>query len=72
VAALLFLGVLRGRSVAEDLAVPARVQAELVRKLASYDRNFLERVGGKVAIAIVVRPSEVDSARASSQIEGAF
>lgn len=60
------------RSWAEDLAVPPRVQAELVGKLAPYDRNFLERAGGRVTIAIVTKLSDVDSARAASQMQIAF
>jgi YfiR/HmsC-like len=59
-------------SWAEDLAVPAEVQAQLLGKLASYDRGFPERAAGKVIIAIVVKPSEVDSTRAASQINEAL
>lgn len=60
------------RSWGEDSEVPARVQAELIRKLGQYDRNFLERARKKVVIAIVARPSDVDSSRATSQMEAAF
>jgi YfiR/HmsC-like len=70
---LLLMGTLvPGRSWTEDLVVPARVQAELVGKLAAYDRNFMERAGGHVVIAIVAKPSEVDSARGASQIRAAL
>ncbi len=54
------------------MEVPARVQAELLGKLVPYDRNFLERAGGKVTIAIVTRPSDVDSSRAAAQLQVAF
>jgi hypothetical protein len=65
-------GLVPRRSWGEDLTVPARVQAELVGKLASYDRNFIDRAGPKVVIAILAKPSEVDSARAAVQMQGAL
>ena len=56
----------------EDLEVPARVQVDLVGKLASYDRTFAERAGARVVLAILVKPGDVGSARATSQLEGAL
>jgi hypothetical protein len=56
----------------EDLEVPARIQAELVGKLASYNRTFAERAGANAVLAIVVKPGDAGSARAISQIAGAF
>jgi YfiR/HmsC-like len=56
----------------ENLEVPARLQAGLIGKLALYDRNFLERAGSTVVIAIVVRPTDIESARAGAQIQGAL
>jgi YfiR/HmsC-like len=58
----------QGRAWAEDFAVPAGVQAQLIAKLVSYDRGFQDRAAGRVAIAIVVKSSEVDSSRAASKI----
>lgn len=57
---------------AEDLEVPARVQVDLVGKLASYDRSFAERAGARAVLAIVVKPGDVGSARATAQLEGAL
>jgi YfiR/HmsC-like len=57
---------------AEDLTVPAQIQAQLIAKVAPYDRNLVERAGERVVIAIVDRPSEVDSSRAASQMQGAL
>jgi YfiR/HmsC-like len=56
----------------EDLEVPARIQADLVGKLASYDRTFAERAGGKAVLAILVSPGDAGSARAISQLAGAL
>jgi YfiR/HmsC-like len=60
------------RSWGESLAVPAQVQAQLLGKLAPYDRNFVERAGQRVLVAIVTRPANLESARAGSQIQGAL
>jgi YfiR/HmsC-like len=57
---------------AEDLEVPARVQVNLVGKLASYDRTFAQRAGAKAILAIVTQPGDVGSARVSLQLEGAL
>lgn len=57
---------------AEDLIVPARVQAALVGKVASFDRNFSARVKERVTIAVVVKSSSSDSERAAAQMLGAF
>jgi YfiR/HmsC-like len=56
----------------EDLEVPARIQVDLVGKLASYDRTFAERAGGMAVLAIVVNPGDASSARAISQLAGAL
>lgn len=57
---------------AEDLLVPARVQAALAGKVVSFDRSFTTRVKQKVVIAVLSKPSEGDSERAASQMVGAF
>jgi hypothetical protein len=59
-------------SWSEKLEVPAQVQAQLIGKLAPYDRNFVERAGQKVVVAIVTRSANIDSARAGSQMQGAL
>jgi hypothetical protein len=57
---------------AEDLALPAEVEAQLIAKVANYDRTLVSRAGDKVVIAIVTRASDQDSARAASQLQAAF
>jgi YfiR/HmsC-like len=61
-----------GRARAEDLLVPARVQAALIGKVVSFDRNFAARVQNKVTIAVVSKSSSSDSERAAAQMLGAF
>jgi YfiR/HmsC-like len=61
-----------GSARAEDLIVPARVQAALVGKVTSFDRNFSARVKERVTIAVVVKASSSDSEHAAAQMLGAF
>ncbi len=48
-------------SLAESAAVPADLQAELLAKLAAYDRNFTARAGSVALVLIVVRPGNARS-----------
>jgi YfiR/HmsC-like len=57
---------------AEDLALPAEVEAQLIAKVATYDRTLVSRAGDKVVIAIVKHASDQDSARAASLLQAAF
>lgn len=52
---------------ADELTVPVRLQAELVVKVANYDRNLPERAAGLVTVLVVVRPSVPESEQASAQ-----
>jgi YfiR/HmsC-like len=60
------------QSGAEDLAMPAQVEASLAGNVAAYDRAFVERAGPKVVIAIVARASDSSSTRAAAQMQAAF
>ena len=42
---------------AEDLAMPAQLEASLSGNVAAYDRTLVERAGDKVVIVIVARSS---------------
>jgi hypothetical protein len=44
--------------LAEGEMVPIGLQAELLGKIAGYDRNFAARAPGRVAILLVANPSE--------------
>lgn len=59
-------------SSAEDLALPAEIEARLSARAASYERTLSSRAGKKVVIAIVMRASDQDSVRAASQLDTAF
>jgi YfiR/HmsC-like len=54
------------RASAEDVVVPVRMQAELLAKVAIYDRNFEARNGGRVKVLIVVNPGDHSSRLAGS------
>jgi hypothetical protein len=43
-----------GTSLGDEVAVPVALQAELVAKVASYDRNLAARAGDRVHVLIVV------------------
>jgi hypothetical protein len=43
-----------GTSLGDEVAVPVTLQAELVAKVASYDRNLAARAGDRVHVLIVV------------------
>lgn len=60
-----------GTAVAGE-AMPAAIEAELVARLASYDRNLKARAGTRVKILIVVKEGDAISERAAGQLAGAF
>src|SRR5438477_11708768 len=51
---------------AEDVAVPVSLQAELLAKVAEYDRSFPARAGERVHVLIVAKEANPDSARVVS------
>src|SRR5690242_13291786 len=59
-------------SRAEDLSVPVQLQATLLVKVASYDRNMAVRAPGKVNILIVQRANSNDSGLAATQLQKAL
>lgn len=59
-------------STAEDLALPAEVEARLSGSVAAYDRTLANRAGPKVVTAILTNPADSDSVRAGSQMQDAF
>jgi hypothetical protein len=69
VALLLFARVTSG---ADEVSVPIGLQAELVAKVAEYDRNFVPRAGDQAHILIVVKQSNADSVHVGAQLEAAF
>jgi hypothetical protein len=57
----------RGR--AEETTLPIALQVELLVKVASYDRNFVQRAGERARILILTKPGNVDSKRIAAQVE---
>lgn len=53
---------------AEDPRVPARVQAELLSKVAAYDGSFAARAGARATVLVVVAEHVPDSLRFGAQI----
>ncbi len=54
---------------AEELAVPAKLQAELLGKVAGYDKNLASRAGDKVHVLVVVKPGDESSVSTGAHIE---
>lgn len=59
-------------AAAEDVPVPISLQAELLAKVAAYDRNLPARAGDRVRVLLVQKPGNDDSARAIVQMQGAL
>ncbi|HEY6077930.1 MAG TPA: YfiR family protein [Polyangiaceae bacterium] len=72
-ALLLGLGayLLPGGAEAES-AVPYALQAQLMAKVASYDRRFRERNGGRVLVLLVSRKGSPESAQVAQQVKAAL
>ncbi len=56
------------QSGADSVLVPAGVQAELISKLASYDRNFAPRAGDAVRVLVVTKRGSAKSELSASDI----
>lgn len=61
-----------GRARAEDVPVPIDLQAELLVKVAGYDRSMPDRAGDKVRVLIVSKPGEAESERAATTMAKAL
>jgi hypothetical protein len=56
------------RASADDIAVPVSLQAELMVKVAAYDRSFASRAGPRVRVLIVTEPGSGESERVAAQM----
>jgi hypothetical protein len=52
---------------AQSVAVPLRLQAELLAKVAPYDRSFTARARGRVLVLIVHKQGDAESERVAEQ-----
>jgi len=66
--ALLFTGLV----LAEAIAVPVPLQAELMSKAATYDRNLRSRSGDVLVVLLLVRSGDGDSERTAAQMTDAL
>jgi hypothetical protein len=57
---------------AEEVPVPVALQAELLAKVAGYDKNLPARAGEKVHIALLEKSGNADSARVVAQMASAL
>ena len=54
------------------MAVPPGTQAELLAKLAGFDRNYAARAGNKAVILLVAMPGNSESMRAALEMKAAL
>ena len=66
-AAALAFGENRGR--AELVAVPIELQAELLAKVAGYDRNMAVRAGERLQVLLLTNAGDVESARFATRMQ---
>jgi hypothetical protein len=57
---------------AQSASVPTSAQAELIAKLAGFDRNFKTRAGGKAVILLAAMPDNAESMRAAIDMKAAL
>src|SRR3954466_14125711 len=58
--------------IAQSMQVPSGSQAELMAKVAGYDRNFAARAGAKAVIILAAMPDDAESMRAALEVKGAL
>jgi hypothetical protein len=63
---------LTGRANAQSMSVPTGAQAELIAKLAGFDRNFTARANGKAVILLAAMPDNAESMRAAIEMKAAL
>ena len=56
----------------DGIAVPIRLQAELLSKVASYDRNFEARTGERVRTLLLMKQGDPESSRAAVEMKSAL
>lgn len=66
------LALTASRARAEDVAVPVSLQAELLAKVAAYDKNLASRAGDKARVTILQKTDSAESARIATQMQKAL
>ncbi|MFO0679471.1 MAG: YfiR family protein [Polyangiaceae bacterium] len=59
-------------SAIEEPGVPIGLQAELIAKVAAYDKNFPTRAGDRAHVLIVTKSGDPDSTRAATHMQSAL
>jgi hypothetical protein len=72
VASLSLALLLTSRGSAHNMSVPTGAQAELLAKLAGFDRNFAARAGGKAVVILAVMPKDSESMSAALEMKAAL
>jgi hypothetical protein len=57
---------------AESVTAPVVLQAELLAKVAEYDRNFAARAGDRAQVLLVTQPTNADSVTVAQQMSSAL
>jgi hypothetical protein len=57
---------------AEEVVVPVARQAELLVRVAAYDRNLVARAGGTVRVLILMNADDADSRVVAAQMDAAL
>jgi len=57
---------------AGSVQVPFSVQADLIAKVASFDRNFAARAGARALVLVVQMPNDAESAAAALELKNAL
>ncbi len=61
-----------GDARAEEPSVPIGVEAQLLAKVAAYDRHLSDRAGDRINVVILAMPGSADAARAAAQMQAAL
>jgi hypothetical protein len=69
---LLLVAIALPSRAAEEVLVPVGLQAELVAKVARYDKNFAARAGDRAHVLILTRPGDAESVRTAAHMETAL
>jgi len=57
---------------AGSVQVPFTVQADLIAKVANFDRNFAERAGARALVLVMKMPNDAESAAAAQELKSAL
>jgi YfiR/HmsC-like len=59
-------------SAADDVTLPVSLQAQLLAKVAEYDKNFADRARDKAHVLLVTKPGNAGSVHVAAQMESSL